>query len=223
MRILIVSSDKLAHLLPMTIASLRMNWKACPYDIHVLGVTKPTSRDVDVPVHLVGKDKQYASNLLWYLNKDDTDPDGLILLWLDDHYLRSADASFIRDCEQLIRTKTIPYVRLVQRFTPSQFPLYAKDERFRVIPHRAGYSMSLQASIWRKEALLQILVPGENAWETELYGSIRAYRAWYGYRQLLGVAVPGIDYVNLHSRGEINAKAYARCLEEMQNWKLGGA
>jgi hypothetical protein len=37
----------------------------------------------------------------------------------------------------------------------------------------ATYNLSFQASIWRRELLLEVLRPGESPWESEINGSVR--------------------------------------------------
>jgi len=65
-------------------------------------------------------------------------------------------------------------------------------------PHGTPYQMSLQAAIWNRELLLQLLVPGKSAWETEIHLHPPEAMRVVGTRQC------PLRYANAILKGEID-------------------
>lgn len=62
------------------------------------------------------------------------------------------------------------------------------------------YRSSTQFSVWKKEVLQDVLIPGENAWEFEILGSARTdkYPNWFASPTML------LQFVNLVIKGKVS-------------------
>ena len=65
-------------------------------------------------------------------------------------------------------------------------------------PHTTPYQMSLQAGLWNRKLLLDVLVPGKSAWEVETHISLPEPMRILGTRQC------PIRYANAILKGEID-------------------
>lgn len=147
--------------------------------ITVAGFTHPGKRIIgDTPFLSLGNFKNYPVDRwsdglikLLQVTKDD-----LVEIYLEDYWL-------MRSTNQQATSWAYEYMRVredVLRMDLSSDRLYAKSLRdaesidcVDFIEAKGQYSLSFQASIWRKAALLDVLEPGETPWQTELNGTER--------------------------------------------------
>jgi len=101
--------------------------------------------------------------------------DEYILILLEDFlYLNPVNSSQIEECYQAIQKLDGGYLRLKPFPKPD---LQVCDySMIGEIKTGAPYRAALQASIWRKDILLELLRDGETAWNMELNGSRRSDR-----------------------------------------------
>ena len=88
---------------------------------------------------------------------------------LDDYYITEKidDDKFMQLVNQL-ENNDILYCRLIS--IPKCFANYKKIKKAKIIGKNRHYGVSLQPSIWKKDALMEILenAKGDSAWETEV-------------------------------------------------------
>ncbi len=94
------------------------------------------------------------------------------VLLLDDYLLCDrVDARQVQRCwDTLLEHPEVGFVRL----NPCPGPERCYDDLLGKFCYRANYLVSLQPCIWRVECLLDLLRPGESAWDFEIRGTPRA-------------------------------------------------
>ena len=117
------------------------------------------------------KNGDWSSNLKYALESIETK---YVCLMLEDFFLRSpVEHSRFLHCLRFAECNNADMVRLIKKPT-----IYAtkgiRDMFISELSINAPYRVSCQASLWKREALLAILEPGETAWEFEIKGSKRS-------------------------------------------------
>jgi hypothetical protein len=127
------------------------------------------------------KDNGFASNMLtWMRDRDDP-----VMMMMDDHMLFEADAALLAQAWDIVHRTDVGCVRLV----PWPGPTLPYDVGgFGEIDKTREYAISLQASMWKPQTLRDLIEPGWNPWEIEIFGSKRA--ADYGARPVGSGATP---------------------------------
>lgn len=101
-------------------------------------------------------------------------PEPYILWTLDDLFLAGpVDELFILRKVEQMQSASLPYVQL-QPFGASRYYKQTEFDGIWEIAERYRYRLSLMSGLWQREALLSLLVPGENPWQTEIRGSVRS-------------------------------------------------
>lgn len=90
-----------------------------------------------------------------------------VILSLDDFVLRKkTDCHKLSTAFSILRSNhEIGAVRLIPR---PKSDLYVEYPGFNLVDRNKPYSLSLQATIWKKDYLRSLLIPGESPWEFEL-------------------------------------------------------
>ena len=119
-------------------------------------------------------------------------PDNVVMIFLEDYWLtRRVNFRAINFAERMVSQDSE-----VLRFDVTTDRLYsqklievgAHEDIDIFVAEPDIYALSFQASIWRRESLLQLLVPDETPWQAELNGTIRynetkPLKIIYGTRQ----------------------------------------
>lgn len=126
------------------------------------------------------------------------------LLMLEDYITVKVDKRAVKAAQAVMNLRDVGTVRLVPMPTvPHRIPrALGLWEYIGEHGNKKPYAMSLQAAMWRPEALRDLLRPGESPWETELKGTQRA-KSYTKYR-FLGTRVWAITYKNALRRGKIH-------------------
>lgn len=184
MRIFIKTADKFRWSLRITIHYLEKYWPEHP-PVFLCGYEAP---DFPLPAdyiwHSLGSNADYPA-ARWSdatLKGLDAFGDDLLIWLMDDFWLlRPVDDAGVRLLFNLMRENT-----MLARVDLSTDRLYAagvidvgKLGHLDLIANRlpVAYHLSFQAGIWRREALRQYLVPGENPQQTEINGTSRMLAA----------------------------------------------
>ena len=135
---------------------------------------------LDVPIRLVhvggtigGRHPTWSSAMLRCLDAIETD---LILYLQDDYFLYDAvKVDIVNEVVALMASHDIECVRLMEcggsgPWTPTADALLWDVDR------KARYRLTLQAALWRRDALRKYLRPHESPWQFEVWGSRRAAR-----------------------------------------------
>lgn len=166
--ILILSCDKNIGLLNIFFDKFKENWFDCKYKIY-LGLENQTS-DFDNITILNSYSFKYSDRLLEYLNIIKTE---YILIILDDFIIEKRVNNDVLNnylyC--ICNDKSIANLTLVWIDGAVEFN-YSDDLQKKC--YDANFLVNLQIGFWKKDILQKLLVHGEDAWQIELYGSIRA-------------------------------------------------
>lgn len=201
MKIIVTTYDKSCWILPMFWHMHHKFWPGCPYPTIIVGGHE-TPDSVHAAVYR-GDDSSWASLLLAYLEQlPDTDH---ILLTLDDCLLSDyIDQEKIEACSQIMQDhENVMYLRL----NPCPGPTLPWGNNLvigRLNKDEDPYLVSVLPSIWRAAHLKRVLVPGEDAWSTEISGTVRC-------RSLPGILLAHkktlMPHVNYLRHGKVASKA----------------
>lgn len=174
--LLVLSCDAYADLWQPFFSLLREKWPDCPYPIF-LGAGTLRCDNPGVTTLGSGAGHDWSRCVLDYLEQL---PSPYVLVMLDDFFLRkTVESDLIRHCLNFAERNHAKQVRLIPRPGPTRKVSGEKwvgscmpDLRYRV---------STQAAIWERKALMELLRPGESAWQFEQNANQRASQCKYGY------------------------------------------
>ncbi len=159
---------------------LERYWKGL--DAPILLNTENQSRTFDkLSVRCARAQSKYDRRLTWSeclaeaLRQVETE---LVLYLQEDYFIEQpVDAELIQSLADLMRSRPdIKHIGLTHFGSHPPFEPFRHDSRLWTISPKARYRVSTQAGLWRKDALQSILLPWENGWMFEIFGSIRAAR-----------------------------------------------
>jgi len=144
-------------------------WPDCPFPIYLIS-NRQSCDDSRVTTIGIEDDQAWASNLLTAL---DQVPARQLIYFQEDYFLQQpVSTDRIRSLLEFARQEEAGFIRVCGAPDPAiphenEFGLgvLAPGQKFRV---------SLQAAIWDRSTLMQLLVPGENGWQMEIDGSRRS-------------------------------------------------
>jgi hypothetical protein len=204
--VVVLSCDAYADLWPTFFSLFRRHWPDCPFPV-LLGSNHRDSPEPSVETIKIGGDASWADSAHRVVGAVDTP---YVLLLLEDFLLRSqVNSAAVTARFQELRRLEGGCLRL-KPFPKPDLPL-ARFSAIGEIRPGAPYRCSLQAAIWRREIFLELLKPGETAWEMEIFGSRRSdsldmgfYSTWH----------PVLDYVAGVTLGEWTPRGIAVCREQ---------
>jgi hypothetical protein len=173
--ILIPSTDKYSELWEPNFTLLFKNWpellkqdQQVPMYLISNSKDSPHSR---VQAFKVGKEKSWSDNLLMLLDQIDSQ---YVLIWLDDYILtQPVNRDRLANIIDFMDVNHAAYIELI--INPSLHDGTAIAHEGLMLRDKFGaYRTSLQACIWRKEALKWLLKSGESAWDFEIKGTLRS-------------------------------------------------
>jgi hypothetical protein len=153
-------------------------------EVEVAGFTNPGTLPNDVPFVSIGRFEDYpvekwSDAVIKYLQSI---KDNLVMILLEDYWLmRPIHQTAITAAEAFMLDNPN-----VARFDVAADRMFSRDaEYFR--PYgpfdlcwgKGAYSLSFQASIYRRSMLLEMMRPNETPWQTELNGSDRLNKSPY--------------------------------------------
>lgn len=178
--ILVNSTDRYADTWRPFFTLFAAYWPGCPYAIVLNTETLHFEHPgLDIRIsHTWPDDTQprpdWTESLRLCLAAIDT---AVVLYLQDDYFLNGpVDANAIEEFADIMQREGWPHIRVRELGGSRYEPLLAHPRLWR-IPTRSPYLVSLQAGLWRREALQGLLRSGENPWQFERWGTIRARRA----------------------------------------------
>ncbi len=167
--ILVVSCDAYQDLWHPFFHCFFKYWPDCPYPVF-LGSNTASYSDVRVNPILIGPDIDYSSNLMKMLDRIKQE---WVILWIEDRVLRApVDTANLARLIQLAQSRGAGYLKLIANHP---FAWAAdKTQEIAEIPKGSRYRVGITVALWHKPVLLQLLCPGETAWELERIGSGRS-------------------------------------------------
>lgn len=167
--IVVVSCDRYADIWPHFFQLFHKYWPDCPYQVF-LGSNHLEYNDQKVTNILTGDDFNWADSTKKMIEMVPTE---YLLMILEDFFIRKpVDTEKIANCLVSLKELNGGYLRL--RPFPKPDHVIPGYPEIGLIDKEAPYRLCLQAAIWRKELFLQLVQPGESAWDMEINGSKRS-------------------------------------------------
>jgi len=178
--VLINSCDKYADVWPVFFALFWKYWPDCPYQVY-LGTNTRTWSDKRVQIIQVGPDLNWADTTIKMV---EVIPSPYVLWFLEDFLIwEKVDTPAIESLVEEMKRLNANYLRL-RNWPPTYGPVQGHPEIVQISPG-APYRCALEIAFWRREVLLDLLVPGETPWEMEKKGSLRSNK-WPGFYSTRG-------------------------------------
>jgi hypothetical protein len=165
--ILVPSCDRYSDLWNPFLTLFWKFWPDCPLPVYLLSNFASVADD-RVRTLPVGEDVSWSDNLAKALDRLNYE---YILLFLDDLFLTShVDTKTVLGILDWAVQSKVNYLR----FNPSPKADRYHNDITGVVSPGTVYRTATVMSVWRKDVLLSLLRPGENAWDFEIKGSIRS-------------------------------------------------
>ncbi|CAD6491158.1 MAG: hypothetical protein FFODKBPE_00095 [Candidatus Argoarchaeum ethanivorans] len=166
--ILVTSCDKYQDIWEPFFTLFFRYWQDCPYPVY-LGTNRLKYDHGRVKTIAVGDETDWSSDFRSMLEQI---PQPYVIVLIEDYLLtQHIDTTMIEELITYMGDKGAGCLRLYPCPGPdlpcSDNPLVGE------ISKGADYRLSLQAAIWDKQVLLELLREGESAWELEINGSKR--------------------------------------------------
>ncbi len=144
-------------------------WPDCPWPIYLITETQKFVHPKVITINTSGG-SEWSAMLIYALGQIETTN---VLFLLEDYFLnKTVSTDEIKRLLEAIKNDGALCLRLYP--THSMELKTSDSEDFGVIDNQEEYLVSTQASIWKKEELLSLLVSTENVWDFERNASIRA-------------------------------------------------
>ena len=206
--IFISSSDKFEWLWPPFFYYFRKFWPDCPYDIY-LGTESENLVEKDIIILKSGKNLKWGEVTIRNISQIKSK---YVLLLLDDYFLQSkVDTNMIQEILLMFEQVEAKYIKL----TENHNRMISKSEifnSFTQITDKDHFGISLQAAIWDREFLLDILDANESPWEFEkkVVNRISSFKGVY---QLKNSAFD-INFGGVMHFGAIERRFYKKTIKE---------
>lgn len=167
--LLVLTCDSYSDLWTPFFKLLERHWPDRPFPLY-LGAGAATFDSPAVTMLRSNAGRDWSQCVIEYL---DQLPQRQVLILLDDFFLRRrVDTSAVMRCLAFSRTKQATQLRLVSRPGPTgRFP---EDDLIGECAAGSPYRLSMQAAIWDRAKLRELLRAGESIWEFEHNGNSRA-------------------------------------------------
>jgi hypothetical protein len=167
--ILITSCDVFEDCWTPYAHGLHKYWPDCPFPVHLITNEKRFDDPVISSLQ-IRPDRGWAKNLRQALDSLDAE---ILLYTHEDFWLASpVDTAEILEFVEHIADGHADYIRLYP--TPAPDRPFPPDLRLGVLSDKASYRTALQAALWRKSVLQDLLRDEESCWQFELDGTPRS-------------------------------------------------
>lgn len=163
----VLSFDGASDLWEPMFDALEANWPQRGVPTYLLTNFKQYSGPHDVKTLAIGEDVDWSSNLLLALEQI---PEEHILFIFDDFIPREIDVARLEHFMGLAVKNRWGYLTL----HPNNYLEERVSEGVRRISEHGVYRCTLLYGIFRKDLLIDLLEPGESAWDFEIESGIRA-------------------------------------------------
>jgi hypothetical protein len=161
------------------------HWPDCPFPVY-LGSDRLAYDDPRVGMIFSDRGRNWTNQVRDYVERIEAE---YVILLLEDFFIRrSIDTAEVLWCVEAARALNAAMLRLVPRPRPDR-PVNGYN--FGRVDVGAPYRVSTQATLWRRDALLDLFRTGESIWEFEVKGSVRSRVMGDGF---YCVYKPIIDY-----------------------------
>jgi hypothetical protein len=189
--VLVVSCDSYSDVWTPFFTMFRKCWGDCPYPTYLLTNTKDP-RIEGVQTLVVGADVSWSDNLISALQNISEE---YVFIMLEDLILtKSVQTDKVQEVVEWAHQHKANYVRM----NPTVRADKPHNSIVGYISKGTVYRASVVMPLFRKQALLELLKSGENAWEFEYFGSQRAdemddfYATHYDYFPCVNGIIKGV-------------------------------
>jgi hypothetical protein len=193
--LLVLSCDKYADIWPPFFDFLFKFWNDCPYPIY-LGSNEKLYNDERVKTICSGPARDWSNDTLSILKQI---PEQNVIILLEDYFVYAHPDQLLLDrCIALLEKMNGTFLRLAcfpsDHFEDYAYDVVAEQPEFVLTRKEARYRVNLQAGIWNRLKLMELIVPGESPWAFETEGTKRSRE---GSEVYLGVReTNGLRYVH---------------------------
>lgn len=188
--ILVVSCDNYSDLWEPFFKLFWRFWPDCPFKVYLLS----NNKKADIPGVdnlFVGDDVSWSDNLKIALKQIHEE---YLLMFIDDLFLFDyVKSNKVNKVLEWMSKSCANYVRM----NPTQKPDKPFNEVVGIVSKGTIYRASTVMSVWKKSILQELLKSGENAWEFEVYGTIRSdrydgfYSTWEDFFPVVNGVIKG--------------------------------
>lgn len=169
MKVLIITCDKYAWLVPVFLHFYKKYWPDNPYETVI--ITEKKHIDSDYMVYYAGE-ASWSSEVLSYLRQSKEEK---FILIHEDHLIRKKiNTERVKIAEGLcegdvgcVRLNHAPHKYF------NQHTIKTNIKGFKEYPTKRRFSFTMQMAFWQKQYLLDVMREGESAWENEEKGIAR--------------------------------------------------
>jgi hypothetical protein len=157
----VVSCDRYKDLWSPFFKSFEKYWGSLQFKVYLISNYESYTADFVTTIN-VGEDKSYADNLRRGIDQIDSE---WIILWLEDCIpAREINVElFNKVISEALSSYNLGYLKL-----SNDLPLsYSGNRLFGNLPKGVRYRSAIGMSLYRKDVLKKLLIPGENAWELD--------------------------------------------------------
>lgn len=210
----IASCDKYSDLWDPFFYFFKKYWTNCPLPVYLMSNSK-TYEGV-IPIHIQGS--SWAEEMR---NALEQFPHDYLLYLQDDYFLnQEVNNSELEELFALVQEFKPAYFRLFPHRGPKPGILISKNVQY--LDKGELFSCSLQAAIWEKQALLELLSQNENIWKFELLAGNRAKKlpqpflsiVWQWYRPRKERKYPINYFCTAIRKGKWRVDAIEFCKQE---------
>jgi len=167
--LLVLSCDRYSELWIPFFKTFEGNWPDCPYDKYFITNKQKFEAKSFVNINTI-TDKSWSDNLLLVIDQYMTKYEYLLLL-LDDFFIvEKVNTDKLLDCVKIFQEQNGNYLTLINEPQPNK----NYNANFGIITSSGPYRTTATFALWSKKMLRELLRPGENAWQFEIYGSRRS-------------------------------------------------
>lgn len=202
MKIIVTTSNKYLHLIPIFTYLFNKNWDK-HQEVEIVGYDKP---DFDLPSNFtfyslgeqIGNAKNFSTDLSSYFKKQEE-----WFIWMmDDTFIRFVDFEKLKLLKSLTQIKNAGRINLCSRATFLQdnfkSELFFDDYKIFENTQTALYRLCTQPSIWNKNFLLKYLTPDLTPWEFETQDSFNDEFRIFGIEEDVVLHNEGVTKHNIY-------------------------
>ncbi|MEO5643292.1 MAG: hypothetical protein ABIQ40_19505 [Bacteroidia bacterium] len=173
--VLILSCDKYKDAWAPFFALFQKFWPSCSFPVY-LGTNESPFETKNTKIIHSGKAADWSTDTRKLLEQI---PEKYVIILLEDYFLEQAvNQEWLSACLEFTKKKNASFMRIAS-FRKDYEPMYAFDRstdnpRFGITRLNAPFRVNLQAGIWNRNDLLELIKDGESPWEFEVQGSVRS-------------------------------------------------
>ena len=178
--ILVRSCDKYKDAWEPFFRLFYLYWPKCPFKIYLITESIEYINNLGITTLCGGEGKTWSELTIWALKQLKSE---IVLFFLEDFFLMSLvnPELVFKGLETMLNNKDIGVISFnpdIQLKKLHYWKLEGQyDDDFYILGKESQYRVNAQANLWNRNFFLSLLRKPENAWEFEVYGTMRAKRS----------------------------------------------